>query len=41
MRVYAQKITDDAKAKLVEAIEPSDARNLLISMADWFVSRLQ
>ena len=40
-RSYAQKITDDAKAKLVEAIEPSDARNLLISMADWFVSRLQ
>lgn len=40
-RNYAQELTDKAKARLVEVVEPSDARSLLLSMADWFVSRLK
>ncbi len=40
-RNYAQELTDKAKARLVEVVEPSDARELLLSMADWFVSRLK
>ena len=40
-RNYAQELTDKAKARLVEVVDPSDARSLLLSMADWFVSRLK
>lgn len=40
-RQYASNLTEKAKARLVEVIEPSVARDLLISMADWFVDRLR
>lgn len=40
-RNYAEDLTEKAKACLVEKVEPSNARGLLISMADWFVSRLK
>lgn len=40
-RAYAEKLTSDAKMRLVEKIEPSKARDLLVSMADWFVNRLK
>ncbi|MBR0404073.1 MAG: polyprenyl synthetase family protein [Eggerthellaceae bacterium] len=39
-RNYAENLTSIAKNRLVDMIEPSKARDLLISMADWFVSRL-
>ena len=40
-RNYAENLTSIAKNRLVDMIEPSKARDLLISMADWFVSRLK
>lgn len=40
-RKYAEDLTEQAKATLMEKVAPSDARELLISMADWFVSRLK
>ncbi len=40
-RNYAQSLTSIAKNRLVDMIEPSDARDILISMADWFVNRLR
>ncbi len=40
-RNYAQNLTSIAKNRLVDMIEPSEAREILISMADWFVNRLQ
>ena len=40
-RTYAENLTSIAKNRLVDLIEPSNARDLLISMADWFVSRLK
>ena len=40
-RSYAENLTSIAKNRLVDMIEPSPARDLLISMADWFVSRLK
>ena len=39
-RNYAENLTSIAKNRLVDMIEPSKPRDLLISMADWFVSRL-
>ena len=39
-RNYAENLTSIAKNRLVDMIEPSKARDLLVSMADWFVSRL-
>lgn len=39
-RTYAENLTSIAKNRLIEILSPSNARNLLISMADWFVSRL-
>ena len=39
-RNYAENLTSIAKNRLVDMIEPSKSRDLLISMADWFVSRL-
>ena len=39
-RNYAENLTSIAKNRLVDMIEPSPARDLLVSMADWFVSRL-
>ena len=40
-RTYAENLTSIAKNRLVDMIEPSKARDLLISMADWFVNRLK
>ena len=39
-RNYAENLTSIAKNRLVDMIAPSKSRDLLISMADWFVSRL-
>lgn len=39
-RNYAENLTSIAKNRMRDMVEPSDARNLLESMADWFVSRL-
>lgn len=38
---YAENLTSIAKNRLVDMIDPSDTRELLISMADWFVNRLK
>lgn len=38
---YAENLTSIAKNRLIDMIEPSDGRELLISMADWFVNRLK
>ena len=40
-RNYAENLTSIAKNRLVDMIAPSPARDLLVSMADWFVSRLK
>lgn len=40
-RDYASRLTDEAKQTLVEQVPQTDARDLLLSMADWFVNRLQ
>ena len=40
-RSYAENLTSIAKNRLVDMIAPSPARDLLISMADWFVNRLK
>ena len=40
-RNYAENLTSIAKNRLVDMIDPSPARDLLVSMADWFVNRLK
>ncbi len=40
-RDYAETLTSRATKRLSEALEPSDSRDMLISMADWFVKRLK
>ena len=40
-RAYAEELTGNAKARLVEVVPSSPYRDLLISMADWFVNRLK
>ena len=40
-RNYAEQLTSSAKERLIAEIKPSPARDLLISMADWFVHRLR
>lgn len=40
-RNYAENLTSIAKNRLIDMVEPSKARDLLISMADWFVKRLR
>ena len=40
-RGYAENLTSIAKNRLFDAIEPSPSRDILVSMADWFVSRLK
>ena len=40
-RNYAENLTSIAKNRLVDMVKPSTARDLLISMADWFVKRLR
>lgn len=40
-RAYAENLTSIAKNRLVDMVEPSAPRELLLSMADWFVNRLK
>lgn len=40
-REYATRITEKAKAELSGTLSPSDALDLLVSMADWFIERMQ
>ncbi len=40
-RTYAENLTSIAKNRLTDMIRPSHARDLLLSMADWFVMRLR
>ena len=40
-RSYAENLTSIAKNRLVDMVDSSPARDLLISMADWFVNRLK
>ena len=40
-RRYAENLTSIAKNRLSDLLEPTAARDLLISMADWFVNRLK
>ena len=40
-RNYAENLTSIAKNRLVDMVRPSSSRELLISMADWFVNRLK
>ena len=40
-RNYAENLTSIAKNHLVDLLQPSPSRDLLASMADWFVNRLK
>ncbi len=40
-RTYAENLTCIAKNRLVDMVKPSPSRDLLVSMADWFVNRLK
>ena len=40
-RNYAENLTSIAKNRLTDMVKPSGARDLLLSMADWFVNRLK
>lgn len=40
-RNYAENLTSIAKNRLRDIVGPSDARDILESMADWFVNRLK
>lgn len=40
-RSYAENLTSIAKNRLIDRVRPSSSRDLLISMADWFVNRLR
>ena len=40
-RSYAENLTSIAKNRLVDMVPSSSSRDLLISMADWFVHRLK
>ena len=40
-RNYAENPTSIAKNRLIDMIEPSISREMLVSMADWFVNRLK
>lgn len=40
-RSYAERLTGNAKGRLEGVLAPTRARDLLISMADWFVDRLK
>lgn len=37
---FAANLSHQAKSRILETIEPSAARDVLVSMADWFVRRL-
>ena len=41
VRNYAENLTSIAKNRLIDMIEPSMSRDMLVSMADWFVNRLK
>ncbi len=40
-RSYAENLTSIAKNRLIDMVKPSTSRDLLASMADWFVNRLK
>lgn len=40
-RNYAENLTSIAKNRLIDMVRPSPSRDLLVSMADWFVNRLK
>ena len=40
-RNYAENLTSIAKNRLTDMVKPSPSRDLLVSMADWFVNRLK
>ncbi len=40
-RSYAENLTSIAKNRLIDMVKPSESRDLLVSMADWFVKRLK
>lgn len=40
-RNYAENLTSIAKNRLIDMVKPSSSRDLLVSMADWFVNRLK
>ena len=40
-RSYAENLTSIAKNHLIDLLQPSPSRDLLVSMADWFVNRLK
>ena len=40
-RAYAENLTSIAKNRLFDMIDPSPSRDILVSMADWFVNRLK
>ncbi len=40
-RNYAENLTSIAKNRLLDMVDPSPARDMLVSMGDWFVKRLQ
>ena len=40
-RGYAENLTSIAKNRLNDMVAPSPARDILVSMADWFVNRLK
>lgn len=40
-RTYAENLTSIAKNRLMDMIPPSESRDLLVSMADFFVNRLK
>ncbi len=40
-RTYAENLTCIAKNRLIDMVKPSASRDLLVSMADWFVNRLK
>lgn len=40
-RNYAENLTSIAKNRLIDMLGPSSSRDLLVSMADWFVNRLR
>ena len=40
-RAYAENLTQIAKNRLIDMVPPSESRDMLVSMADWFVNRLK
>lgn len=40
-RAYAENLTSIAKNRLLDMLDPSPSRDMLVSMGDWFVNRLK